>query len=383
MPLSIQCRASPDNRAARRSWAPAGRARSGLVARAQTRGRTQTDARDALADLPRPHVPFGLQPDSVMHVMGESRSMRRDWIPQSAVPAPTRPGAERATVNLMLPDFRFALGALLAITLLAVAGLGLATSVRLVHEARIGPLEDSHGLAYAGHAEWNQFYDPDGARRFEGLKKTEGPLAETQIETQIETPAETSGLAPVSAPIAPSNPVEQTASIPSDRPEPDVVPLIAPLTSAKTPEADLPPLVETPAAATIAAPPAAGAPAPDVPGQTGSGAPPEERVASAPAASPGADLREGTEALTSAPAQPQAGNPPPDATPPTPRARPKPHFRKKIVRAHFRRVAPANRQTVQNSGFSNAPWPGTDNQFIGATSKKSSGSLTTLSSRPQ
>jgi hypothetical protein len=278
----------------------------------------------------------------------------------------------------MLPDFRFALGAFLAIALLAVAGLGLVTSVRLMHEARIGPLEDSHGLAYAGHAEWNQFYDPDAARRFEGLKKIEGPLA----ETRFETPDETSGLAPVSAPvIAPPNPVEQTASIAPDRPEPDMVPLIEPLTGSKTPESDPPPLVETPAAPTIAAPPAAGVVAPDVPGQTETGAPPTERVASAPAASPGADLREGTEAPTSAPAQPQAGNPPPDATPPAPRARPKPHFRKKIVRAHFRRVAPAARQTVQNSGF--PPWPGTDNQFTGATGKKSSSSLTTLSNRPQ
>ena len=42
----------------------------------------------------------------------------------------------------MLPDFRFALGALLAIALIAVAGFGLVTSVRLAHEARIGPLDD-------------------------------------------------------------------------------------------------------------------------------------------------------------------------------------------------------------------------------------------------
>jgi hypothetical protein len=283
----------------------------------------------------------------------------------------------------MLPDFRFALGAFLAIMLLAVAGLGLVTSARLMHEARIGPLEDSHGLAYAGHAEWNQFYDPDAARRFEGLKKTEGPLAEARIETPAETPGLAPVSVPVSAPIAPSNPEEPTASIAPNRPEPDVVPLIDPLTSFKTPETDPPPMVETPAAATIAAPPAAGAPTPDVPGQTGSGAAPEERVASAPAASPGADQREGTQAPTSGPAQPQAGKPPPDATP-TPRAHPKPRFRKKIVRAHFRRVAPANRQTVQNSGSttSNAPWPGFDNQFTGATSKKSSGSSTTLSNRP-
>src|SRR3984893_2467901 len=102
----------------------------------------------------------------------------RHWIAQSAQWAPTLPGAERGTVNGMLPDFRFVLGAILAISMLAVAGLGLVTSVRLLHEAQMNPREDQRSLAFAGHAEWNQFYDPDGARRFEGLAgKTEGPLA--------------------------------------------------------------------------------------------------------------------------------------------------------------------------------------------------------------
>ena len=88
----------------------------------------------------------------------------------------------------MLPDFRFVLGAILAISMLAVAGLGLVTSVRLLHEAQMNPREDQRSLAFAGHAEWNQFYDPDAARRFEGLgKMTETPLAETRIETPAET----------------------------------------------------------------------------------------------------------------------------------------------------------------------------------------------------
>jgi hypothetical protein len=282
----------------------------------------------------------------------------------------------------MLPGFRFVLGAFLAVMLLAVAGLGLVISVQLVHEARTGPLQDSRSLAYAGQAEWNQFYDPEGARRFEGLaRKTEAPLA----EARLETPADDAALAP----IAPSIPAEQTASIPAGRLEPDAAPVI----SYKTPETDpphpdSPPLIAAPAvvtiapAATIAAPPAESVtPAPEVPGQTES-APAAERVAGAPTAWPGADPHEPVPAST----QPQAGgDPQPDATPPTPRARPKPHFHKKIVRAHFRRTAPANRQTVQNSGFStsNAPWPGTDNQFTGATGKKSSSNLTTLSNRPQ
>jgi hypothetical protein len=282
----------------------------------------------------------------------------------------------------MLPDFRFVLGGILAITLLAVAGLGLVTSVRLAQEARMGPLQDSRSLAYAGHAEWNQFYDPDAARRFEDLaKKTEGPLA----ETRIETPAETSA-------IAPSSPEERTASIPAHRPEPDVAPIIAPVTvkapDTDPPQTDPPPLAETPTA-----PPAeaAGGLTPDVPGPAGSGAAPE-RIASAPAAWPGADLRDGTQMPTPtpapapAPAQPQAsGDPHPDSTPPAPRVRPKPHFRKKIVRAHIHRFVAAKPQAVQNSGFStsNAPWPGYDS-FPGAITKKNTGNLTgTLTNRPQ
>src|SRR3984893_217451 len=116
----------------------------------------------------------------------------------------TRPGAERGTVNGMLPDFRFVLGAILAIALLVVAGLGVITSVQFVHQTRMGPLEDQRSLAFAGHAERNPFYDPDSARRFEGLAtKTEGPVA------RLETPAETSAIAPLFAPsIAPSGPEE-------------------------------------------------------------------------------------------------------------------------------------------------------------------------------
>src|SRR6202163_1583644 len=105
-------------------------------------------------------------------------------IPQSATWAPTRPGAERGTVNGMLPDLRFVLGAILAIALLGVTGLGLVTSVRLAQEARISPIEDARSLAFAGHGQWNQFYDPDGARRFEGLAgPTQGPGAGARIES--------------------------------------------------------------------------------------------------------------------------------------------------------------------------------------------------------
>jgi hypothetical protein len=83
---------------------------------------------------------------------------------------------------------------------------------------------------------------------------------------------------------------------------------------------------------------------------------------------------------------PQAGGvPKPDATPPAPRVRAKPHFRKKIVRAHIHRFVAAKPPAVQNPGFStpNAPWPGYDS-FPGSMTRKGTGNLTgTLTNRPQ
>jgi hypothetical protein len=288
----------------------------------------------------------------------------------------------------MLPDFRFALGALLAIALIAVAGLGLVTSVRLAREARIGPLDDPRSLAYAGHAEWNQFYDPDGARRFVGLAgKTEAPVAETPHATPAEAPE-----------TAPEEPAECTASIPADRREPadrhdpEIAPVIAPVIADKAPETDPPAsdpppatapavIAALPAEPAIAPAPVAPAPnasAPDAPAPSASApdAPLAERIASAPATLPEPARAEETRAPAAASIQPQA-----DPALPTPRARPKFHIHKKVVRAHFHR-APVRHQIAQNPGIpaSNAPWPGYDNQFTGATARKNAG---TIANRPQ
>jgi hypothetical protein len=277
----------------------------------------------------------------------------------------------------MLPDFRFVLGAILAIALLAVAGLGLVTSVQLLREAHMGPLEDQRSLAFAGHAERNPFYDPDSARRFEGLaEKTEGPVAPARLETPAEPPA-------VAVSTVPLGSEERIASIPAHRLDPDIA-------NGKSPEIDPPhidpPLMtETSAPTTIAAPPAETAPpAPDVPGTAGSGAPLADRVASLPATSPGPDRSQETPMQTPMRAQPQAAV---DAlqslVPPTPRPRPKTSFRKRIARAHNRRIDPASQQTSQNSGFP-PPWPVYDNQFTGTTIKKNAGNITgTLANRPQ
>src|SRR5260370_13962814 len=149
-------------------------------------------------------------------------------------------------VNGMFPDFRFVLGASLAIAVLAVGGLGLVTSVQLAREARMAPLEDARSLAFAGHAEWNQFYDPDSTRRFEGLAgKTEAPLA----EARLEAPAETSVAAPpVIAPAA-ETPAVIIAAPPAERGPhaPATLPPPEPLTENQTPTHE-PVAAPTPAA---------------------------------------------------------------------------------------------------------------------------------------
>ena len=305
----------------------------------------------------------------------------------------------------MLPDFRFVLGAILAIALLAVAGLGLVTSVRLVQEARLDPVEDARSLAFAGHAQWNQFYDPDGARRFEDMA---GKAPAT--EARLETPAETAEMpppvpAPAPAAVPPETPQEQTDSLPAREPNPVIGAVDAPSIAADKQTASDPPptdpaqLPETAADVNAAAPPApaAAAPAPEVPAPPGTGVPSAERVASAPAMVPERELRQepADEPAVEQPAEPRpeaqapaetAATVDPLKTPPTPRARPKPSFRRRIVRAHIHRVAPARQQTTQDSSFPpSPPWPSYDNQFTGATpTKKNAGKLTgTLTNRPQ
>ncbi len=307
----------------------------------------------------------------------------------------------------MLPDFRFVLGAILAITLLAVAGLGLVTSVRLVQEARINPIEDARSLAFAGHAQWNQFYDPEGARRFEDLAGKAPPT-----ETRLETPAETAEMPPPVAAPAPAAvpqgapreaPQQETTNPPAGQPDP-VVGDAGNTADDKPPASDPrpaePPQLPEPATAASVAPPpaaAAAAAAPEPPAPPGAGAPSTERVASAPTLVPEADLR--GEPAREPPLEPQVGPRPgapapaktetavdPLPIPPTPRARPKPTFRKRIVRAHIHRAAPVSPQTTQNSVFPPTPtWPSYDNQFTGTTAtKKNAGKLTgTLTNRPQ
>jgi hypothetical protein len=215
--------------------------------------------------------------------------------------------------NRTLPDLRFVIGAALATALLVVTAFGVAVTLRLSHQAKVGPLEASRSLAYADQTDWNQFQDPTAARRFEDMTR---PIDGESVQPSLDPPAGTATEAP--QPVAPlptlETPARDTASVPQDgnaTPVVDdhainadleavIVPAPAAATNASLPEAaaatgpDETPAVEVAAIdppatvpATIEpAPPAAviSAPAPTAELPAASEV---DRVASIPATSPG------------------------------------------------------------------------------------------------
>jgi hypothetical protein len=256
----------------------------------------------------------------------------------------------------MLADLRFVLGAVLAVTLLAVMGLGVVTSVALMREAHVRPIEDSRSLAYAGPLGRNEFYDPDGTWR----SAPAGAPA-----TQIETPA---AVAPAEAP-------EQIASIPPNPPAVETAPVVAEEREAATetvvtaPPSPPPLETETPPEAPPAAEPASG-----------------ERLASASAAPPADDPPRPSPASPEASVATLEAEPPPEVSsaglPPMPRPRPQP--RKQIARAHVRRAPAAATQSAPDPTAIWAPWP-----FFGqppaaaSAANKSSQPGAPYASRPQ
>jgi hypothetical protein len=85
----------------------------------------------------------------------------------------------------MLSSLRFIIGAILAGATLYVSALGLLATARLKHMAKSGPIEVSRHLLFDDRVDWNQFYDPDSAQRFEKLAR----------RPEASEPAETSDLA--------------------------------------------------------------------------------------------------------------------------------------------------------------------------------------------
>jgi hypothetical protein len=213
----------------------------------------------------------------------------------------------------MLPDLRFALGATLAVAVLIVAGFGVVASVELVHQAQMGSLEGTQTLAYAGHAEWNQFYDPDNARRF----------VEATEQAKLPSEPASSEVAPASSPLPPPEaPQQQTADASGEQ---------------------------------VEALPAGEKPEPTRPAADEAGVEPVQ-VAVAPA--PPRETNGPLENATPGPSQTivdPAKVPAVDDTAPSPKAK----VRRKLARPHLRHPAPPPpQQTFQNVfQTSSSPWP--------------------------
>ena len=312
--VSIQCRGEADNHAPGNAGSPPPR----LVWRAPRRQRT----RAKVPDRPRGTTALGSPSDSDMG--GELRSGLRSLVrlettlrvrPCGFEPAPA------GTVIGMLPDFRFVIGALLAIAVLGIAGFGLAVSVKLVHQAQLSPLEESRSLAFAGRAEWNQFYEPERTRRIEGMM----PAADEPV---ITTPSMPSVAAPSED--APPEP-ERVASLPvsttpaSDRTEdktsPDPVVEAAPT----EPVAIVtPPAVSVPVVAAPVEVAAKETTVPDTPTPKAAAVEPPVTIAEPPVSGPervATALTEEPVAPVTAIAQPPAGSGPAQVRSPTPAKR--------------------------------------------------------------
>src|SRR5262245_6397655 len=79
----------------------------------------------------------------------------------------------------MLPDIRFAIGAVLAGALLIVTAFGLAATVRIAHHKATGPLDGARMLAYADVADSGR--RPDALRRLEELRG-DAPASDALLE---------------------------------------------------------------------------------------------------------------------------------------------------------------------------------------------------------
>ena len=108
----------------------------------------------------------------------------------------------------MLPNLRFVIGAILATAFLGAASVGLFATVRSPHQAKVGPLEASRTEAFGDRADWNQFADPDAARRFGSLTR----MAEAIEIMPQPAPAEPTPAAPPAA--APAGDDHQSESVP-------------------------------------------------------------------------------------------------------------------------------------------------------------------------
>jgi hypothetical protein len=248
------------------------------------------------------------------------------------------------TVDGMLPDFRFALGGILAMTVLGVAGLGIVMSVRLVHEARDGSFDASRSLAFADTGgDRNPFYDPP-PRPFPAAEDaidepaadvTAPPAVPTSSEDAAASPDTASGTAASPTAVALADPTDQTAPAPSPTVAKDAVeaparlePIDAGEVSAERTQAG------AAAAPTTAEPPPAAEP---------------DRVASVSATAPASEPGQDEDALAGHPLTGVVPLPPKPPMPPKPVV----HVRPLHRRLGVHRVAAHTTTTTDQQPFSN------------------------------
>ncbi len=177
----------------------------------------------------------------------------------------------RGTVTGMLSYGRFVLGAILALSVLGAASLALFASLRIAQQSKIGPLQSSRSMPFDDRADWNQFNDPEGARRFEELtRKAElsnaaAELAQTRAAQQQEEPAADRATASDAPPAQePTQPPAESAP-PAPPTEAEVAPDAPPATVTQTTMTQ----PSEPAPAAEPAAPSTDEP-PDTPRETGS-----------------------------------------------------------------------------------------------------------------
>jgi hypothetical protein len=96
----------------------------------------------------------------------------------------------------MLPDIRFAIGAVLAGALLIVTAFGLAATVRIAHHQTVSPFESSRVLSYADPLDWSA--RPDALRRLADPRGNDSLL-----ERLAAIPLDPTVITPAPAPVGP------------------------------------------------------------------------------------------------------------------------------------------------------------------------------------
>jgi hypothetical protein len=225
----------------------------------------------------------------------------------------------RKTVDRMLPDFRFAIGAALAVMVLAVTAFGLFTAVRLTHQTKAGLLESSRGLVFDNRTDWNPFYDSESGRRV-GAPARETEATEASAQRAGGGPAGATSPAAAGGEAANAT-IGSEVAIPAASvaaPAATTAPAVSASVAAAHPDDDPRETGTLPSAAIAAVPTPDPAPTPSAGSEPPAAA---DRVANAPAATPEIAKAEETPAPS---ATPPAEAKPAEAVAPARKAAPRP-----------------------------------------------------------